>query len=169
MMPTMPIPPTKHRRNGAVIILVLLAGLLLGLLPLCAPVAQAQQYHVDQASSTALTKYLHRHRLPLVGGQVLRTDSGSPKLVLYGYVATESGRGDAERKAARYLGLTDVPVTNSIRFKPSINAAGAQPGSGLGAQSQPAPNSNQKWNNAMEGIYKHGAQPLPSPGVPVLP
>ncbi|HUY26443.1 MAG TPA: hypothetical protein VMV27_03400 [Candidatus Binataceae bacterium] len=161
----MPIPPTKHRRNGAVIIF----GLLLGLLPLRAPVAQAQQYHVDQASSTALTKYLHRHRLPLVGGQVLRTDSGTPKLVLYGFVATQSGRGDAERKAERYLGLTDVPVTNSIQIKPSINASGASPGSGPGAPSQPAPNSNQQWNNAMEGIYKNGAQPLPSPGVPVLP
>ncbi len=158
-MPTMPTSSPKHRRNRAAI-------LLTALLLIAAHAVHAQQYHVDQASSTALTKYLHRHRLPLVGAQVMRDEAGNPKVNLYGFVATDSGRADAERKAQRFLGVSEVPVTNSIQINPSINsqsAATAQPGSA------PAQNSNRQWNNAMQGIYKNGAQPLPSPGVPVLP
>jgi hypothetical protein len=155
----MPTLSKKYRRNLTVIMLALLSLI-------AANRVHAQQYHVDQASSTALTKYLHRHRLPLVGAQVLRNDDGNPKVSLYGFVAADSGRADAERKVDRFLGLTDVPVTNSIQVNPSINAQGA---GAAAPDSTPAPNSNRQWNNAMQGIYKNGAQPLPSPGVPVLP
>lgn len=129
-----------------------------------ASAVRAQQYHVDEDSSTALTKYLHKHRLPLVGAQVQRDDAGDPQVHLYGFVATDAGRADAERKAKRFLGVTGVPITNSIQVNPSINSNGAA--AGTPPVSAPAQNSNQQWNNAMQGIYKNGAQPLPSPGQP---
>ena len=134
-----------------------------------ATAVHAQQFHVDQASSTALTKYLHRHRLPLVGAQVLRTDTGTPKVNLYGYVAADAGRNDAERKARRFLGVSGVPIANSIQVNPALNTADAGNSPPSGSANAPGENSNQQWNNAMEGIYKNGAQPLPSPGAPVLP
>ncbi|MGC1677556.1 MAG: hypothetical protein WA740_08485 [Candidatus Binataceae bacterium] len=131
----------------------------------------AQQYHVDQGSSAALTKYLHRHRLPLVGAQVRRDDAGDPQVHLYGFVATDAGKADAERKAQRYLGVAGVPITNSIQINPSINSHGANAGadSSPDAANAPAQNSNSQWNNAMQGIYKNGAQPLPSNGSPGQP
>lgn len=133
---------------------------------LAASAVHAQQYHVDKASSTALTKYLHRHRLPLVGAQVQRDDAGDPQVHLYGFAATDAGRADAERKAERFLGAAGVPVTDSIQVNPSINsdAAATDADTLPDAANTPAQNSNQQWNHAMEGIYKNGAQPLPSNG-----
>lgn len=136
-----------------------------------ASAVHAQQYHVDQGSSAALTKYLHKHRLPLVGAQVQRDDAGDPQVHLYGFVATDAGKADAERKAQRYLGVTGVPITNSIQINPSINSRGANAGADTSpnAANTPAQGSNSQWNKAMQGIYKNGAQPLPSNGSPVLP
>lgn len=139
---------------------------------LAASAGHAQQYHVDQDTSAALTKYLHHHRLPLVGAQVQRDDAGDPQVRLYGFVATDAGKADAERKAKRFLGVTGVPITNSIQVNPSINshgASGAAADTSPDSTSAPAQNSNQQWNNAMQGIYKDGAQPLPSSGSPVQP
>jgi hypothetical protein len=140
----------------------ILIGAIFSIL-LAASAVHAQQYHVDQDSSAALTKYLHKHRLPLVGAQVQRDDAGDPEVHLYGFVATDAGRADAERKAKRFLGVMGVPITNSIQVNPSINSNGA---AATPPSSAPAQNSNQQWNNAMQGIYKDGAQPLPSPGQP---
>jgi len=140
---------------------------------LAASAVHAQQYHVDQDTSAALTKYLHHHRLPLVGAQVQRDDAGDPQVHLFGFVATHAGKADAERKAKRFLGVTGVPITNSIQVNPSINSDGADGGAAADTSpdsaNTPAQNSNQQWNNAMQGIYKNGAQPLPSTGGPVQP
>jgi len=139
---------------------------------LAATAVQAQQYHVDQDSSAALTKYLHKHRLPLVGAQVQRDDSGDPQVHLYGFVATDAGKSDAERKSQRFLGVAGIPITNSIQVNPSINSHGADGGAAAtspGAANAPAQGSNSQWNNAMQGIYKNGAQPLPSNGSPGQP
>ncbi|MHB8383487.1 MAG: hypothetical protein ACYDC3_14265 [Candidatus Binataceae bacterium] len=125
----------------------------------------AQQYHVDEASSTALTKYLHRHRLPLVGAQVRRTDAGVPKVNLYGFVASDADRAEAEIKVQRYLAVKGVLITDSIQINPSIKSGSAATSQGAA----PAQNSNQQWNHAMEGIYKDGAQPLPAAGAPGQP
>lgn len=137
---------------------------------LTASAVRAQQYHVDQDTSAALTKYLHKHRLPLVGAQVQRDDAGDPQVHLYGFVATDAGKADAERKAKRFLGVTGVPITNSIQINPSINSHGANGAAADASPDSAAPtNSNQQWNNAMQGIYKNGAQPLPSNGSPGQP
>ncbi len=137
---------------------------------LVASIVHAQQYHVDQDTSAALTKYLHHHRLPLVGAQVQRDDAGDPRVHLFGFVATDAGKVDAERKAKRFLGVSGVPITNSIQVNPSINSHGANGGAADASRGAAAPpNSNQQWNNAMQGIYKNGAQPLPSTGSPGQP
>ncbi len=131
---------------------------------LAATIASGQSYHIDQSTSANLTRYLHQHRLPLVGAQVLRTDDGNPKLLLYGFVATEFGKRDAQKKATQFLGVPGIPVVNSMQVNPSI---AHKPGSGAsplspGSGSEET-NPNGQWNRAMEGIYKNGAQPLPSP------
>lgn len=148
--------PSRCRRNIVPVIL----GLLVFSIFLAAGAVHAQQYHVDEASSTALTKYLHRHRLPLVGAQVRRTEGGVPKVNLYGFVGTDADRAEAEIKVQRFLAVKGVLITDSIQIKPSIDAGSAA------ASPTPAQNSNRQWNRAMQGIYKDGAQPLPAPGQP---
>jgi hypothetical protein len=127
--------------------------------------ALAQQYQVDDAASKALTQYLHHHRLPLVGAQVFTTASGERKLLLYGYVATDFGKRDAERKALKFLGDSSMATTNSIKVNPSIvNGGGKQP-SGSGS----VRDTNDEWNKVMMGIYRNGLQPLPQPGAQPQP
>jgi hypothetical protein len=83
-------------------------------------VAGAQAADVDQATSQALTAYLKQHRLPLVGAQVIKDNSGGRRLVLYGFVATDQGKTDAEQKAIGYLG-TPVPVVDDrLLVKPEL-------------------------------------------------
>ena len=53
-------------------------------------------------TSARLTKYLHKNRLPMVGAQVSNTSAGH-QLMLYGFVATDFGKGDAVTKSKRYL------------------------------------------------------------------
>lgn len=83
-------------------------------------VARAQAADVDQATSEALTAYLKQHRLPLVGAQVIKDNGGGRRLVLYGFVATDEGKIDAEQKAIGYLG-TPVPVVDDrLLVKPEL-------------------------------------------------
>lgn len=82
--------------------------------------ALAQQYTVDAGQSKALTSYLRRHRLPLVGAQVLKSANGGERLLLYGFVATSHGKSDAQRKALAYLRVGGIPVENRIAVRPEI-------------------------------------------------
>ncbi len=66
--------------------------------------ALAQDFTVDSAASDALTNYLRQNRLPLVGAQIGKAPAGARRLVLYGYVATQQGKSDAESKAVAYMG-----------------------------------------------------------------
>jgi hypothetical protein len=90
--------------------------------------ALAQDYTVDSAASEALTNYLRQHRLPLVGAQIGAAPAGARRLVLYGYVATPFGKGDAESKALAFVGAPRPEVVNRIVIKPEI----AKMKSGLG-------------------------------------
>jgi len=76
--------------------------------------------HVDQAQSQALTDYLKTHHLPLVGAQVLAAAGGERQVILFGYVATDYGKGDAESKARRYINNSTVTVDNRIKIEPSL-------------------------------------------------
>ncbi|HUA35572.1 MAG TPA: hypothetical protein VMA09_18325 [Candidatus Binataceae bacterium] len=87
----------------AAIVMIVLAG-----------TALAEHYTRDDASSQALTKHLHKHRLPMVGAQVLDGDDGSRQVILYGFVATDQGRYHAEQRARAYLGTQEITVDNRI-------------------------------------------------------
>lgn len=74
----------------------------------------------DADSSSALTTYLHKHRLPLVGGQVLSNSNGPQQVVLYGFCATDFGKSDAEAKARAFLQLPDIAIVNHIEVHPEL-------------------------------------------------
>jgi hypothetical protein len=82
--------------------------------------APLKDAHVDKAQSKALTDYLKTHHLPLVGAQVLAAADGERQVILFGYVATDYGKGDAESKARRYVNDPEVTVDNRIRIEPSL-------------------------------------------------
>ena len=78
----------------------------------------------DSSQSGALTDYLKTHRLPLVGAQVLNNSSGVHQVILYGFVATQFGKQDAEAKARQFLGDPTVEVVNRIDVRPELLASG---------------------------------------------
>jgi hypothetical protein len=91
----------------------------------------AQGYVADPGASTALTDYLKKHRLPLVGAQVLRNPSdGSRIVVLYGFVGSDFGKSDAQRKAEDYINDASVDVDNRIRVNPELLSAGSSSSTG---------------------------------------
>ncbi len=91
------------------------------------PLKNAQ---VNQAQSQALTNYLKAHHLPLVGAQVLNAPDGQRQVILFGFVATDYGKGDAESKTRRYINDPAVTVDNRIKIEPSLaNAKAANSGS----------------------------------------
>jgi hypothetical protein len=101
--------------------------------------AIAEDFTVDTAASEALTNYLRQKRLPLVGAQIGTASAGARRLVLYGYVATQIGKSDAESKAVAYLGSPRPEVVNRIVIRPEIAkmksgaANGSQNNSGAGS------------------------------------
>src|SRR5260370_12078767 len=105
----------RTMRLGARCVIAIMAALFLSAAP-----AMAQQYTVDRKTSDALSAYLKDNRLPLVGAQVLRDTIGTRRLVLYGYVATQLGKDDAEQKAVKYLNSPGIQLTNRIPINPEI-------------------------------------------------
>lgn len=138
-------------------------------------IAAAQNLQVDQYASKRVTHYLHKHRLPLVGAQVVDNNDGTREMHLYGFTATAFGKQDAEQKALKYIGDPTIKIVNSIQIDPSIENMRPLPDDGGGvpaAAETPVPppaNSNNSWNSAIDNIYKNGAQPLPQPSGPLIP
>jgi hypothetical protein len=75
---------------------------------------------VDQNQSAALTNYLKSHRLPLVGARVLQAPGGERQVMLYGFVATQYGKNDAEAKVHTYINDPSVTVDNRIKIEPQL-------------------------------------------------
>ena len=138
----------------------------------------AQSTGVDTATSARLTKYLHNHRLPMVGAQISNTDSGR-QLMLYGYVATDFGKDDAVTKSKTYLHDSSIAVTNNIRVNPQLKHLRSAPPSDEGA-SDPMGNSGATpppradWENTFDYTLRSGgvtpsndpALRMPAPGGP---
>jgi hypothetical protein len=82
---------------------------------------------VDKSQSSALTDYLKSHRLPLVGARVLVSPSGQRQLMLYGFVASEYGKDDAEAKARKYLNDPGIGVDNQIKVQPQLANSTSNP------------------------------------------
>src|SRR5271169_6861010 len=126
---------------------------------LAAGSAGAQSGNVDQGTSSKLTKYLHAHRLPMVGGQVSNTPSGR-KLMLYGYVATDFGKQDAVTKSKQYLNDSTISVVNNIRVNPQLKHTQRPPPlnnslpSEVGDSSPMPPRAD--WENTFDNTLRSG-------------
>jgi hypothetical protein len=83
---------------------------------------------IDSPQSQGLTDYLRHHSLPLVGAQVVTSSSGGKQVILYGFVASDFGKTDAEQKARHYLNDPRLVVDN--RIKVSSELAGGKSSTG---------------------------------------
>ncbi|MDO8434236.1 MAG: hypothetical protein Q7S58_17690 [Candidatus Binatus sp.] len=75
---------------------------------------------IDSSQSQALSDYLKHHSLPLVGAQVVSSPSGGRQAILFGFVATDFGKSDAEQKARNYLKDPTLVVDNRIKVSPEL-------------------------------------------------
>ncbi len=103
-----------------------------GALPPPSPAGTVVGGTVDQAQSRSLSDYLKAHQLPLVTGQVVTSPAGKQQVILFGYVASEYGKSDAEQKARRFLNDQQVLVDNRITISPDL-ASGENNGSSNGS------------------------------------
>ncbi len=111
---------------------------------------------VDKDASLALTAHLKRNRLPLVGAQMLRNPStGQRAVVLYGFVATDRGKSDAQRQAEDYVNDPVVDVQNRVIVNPQLLASGGASGAS-GANAAAANNAAAaQAANAMPGVQSY--------------
>ena len=138
--------------------------------------AAAQSSSVDKNTSAKLTKYLHNHRLPMVGAQVSNTDSGR-QLMLYGFVATDFGKDDAVTKSRAYLHDLTIAVVNNIRVNPQLKRMKRPPSDedasgAMNSGMSPPPRAD--WENTFDNTLRAGgaspsndpALKMPAPGGP---
>ena len=91
---------------------------------------------IDSPQSQGLSDYLKHHSLPLVGAQVVTSPSGGKQVILFGFVASEFGKTDAEQKARHYLKDSSLVVDNRIKISPELaGSAGTSGSTGKGASS----------------------------------
>jgi hypothetical protein len=67
-----------------------------------------------------VSDYLHANRLPLVEARTIVTASGERSELLYGYVATDVGRLDAEEHTQDFIDDPDVPIIDRIVVRPEL-------------------------------------------------
>src|SRR5579863_6851032 len=91
---------------------------------------------IDSPQSQGLSDYLKRHQLPLVGAQVVTSPSGGRQVILFGFVASDFGKSDAEEKTRHYLKDQSVVVDNRIKISPAL-AGGASGGAGSAVAGAP--------------------------------
>jgi len=84
---------------------------------------------IDSPQSRGLSDYLKHHSLPLVGAQVVTSSSGGKQVILFGFVASDFGKTDAEQKARHYLKDPSLVVDNRIKISPELAGSGGIPGS----------------------------------------
>jgi hypothetical protein len=72
------------------------------------------------STADALSSYLHDHRLPLVEARLMTDALGFRTLVLYGFVATDFGRSDAEAQSRRFLKDAEIMIDNRIKVRPEL-------------------------------------------------
>jgi hypothetical protein len=90
----------------------------------------------SDGSMEALTAFLHDNRLPLVEARMVTNDRGERSLMLYGFVATDYGKRDAEDEARDFMDDPDFPVINRIKVKPELLTLGKPDGSDPGTDAQ---------------------------------
>ena len=88
--------------------------LLVGTTSICAAAG------ADGSVSDPVSDYLHVNRLPLVEARTIVTASGERSELLYGYVATDVGRLDAEEQTQDFIDDPDVPIIDRIVVRPEL-------------------------------------------------
>ena len=135
------------------------------------PSARAQEYTVDSSASESLTNFFKQNRLPLVGAQVGKDAAGDRRLVLYGYVATQQGKSDAESKAIAFLGAP-AQIVDRIILQPEIaNMHRKDAGDGAGDQAlgsvteyagaSAGNSSGQSFDQVFDAIQRYGVKNPP--------
>ena len=127
--------------------------------------ARAQQYSVDRRASKALTADLRKNHLPLVGAQVMTAGGNQRRLVLYGFVASELGKEDAQKKAMQYLATPGIEVINRITVRPEI-ANLKEPPQDV-EQASPAPaqgGAAMTLDQILDEIERYGVKAAPGEG-----
>jgi hypothetical protein len=94
---------------------------------------------IDSPQSQGLSDYLKHHSLPLVSAQVVTSPSGGKQAILFGFVASDFGKTDAEQKARHYLKDSSLVVDNRIKISPEL--AGGHGGSGSTSNALPPSNA----------------------------
>ncbi len=94
---------------------------------------------IDSAQSQGVSDYLKHHSLPLVGAQVVTSASGGKQVILFGFVASDFGKTDAEQKARHYLKDSSLVVDNRIKISPEL--AGSRSSSGSTVNGVPSANA----------------------------
>jgi hypothetical protein len=94
---------------------------------------------IDSAQSQGLSEYFNHHSLPLVGAQVVTSPSGGKQVILFGFVASDFGKTDAEQKARHYLKDPTLVVDNRIKVSPEL--AGGKGSSGSTVNGVPSANA----------------------------
>lgn len=155
---------TALTRLAAAIVTALLA------IGIAAGHARAQDYAVDTQLSDGLTTELRSHLLPLVGAQVGKNPAGARRVVLYGYVATEKGKSDAEKRTLAYLGSPPPEIVDHIVIQPEIAKLrphrDATGGPALGTASDYAGSSGgalqgETFDQVYRQIQSYGVHPIP--------
>lgn len=97
----------------------------------------------NDASSDPLSDYLHANRLPLVEARTMTDSNGQRSVLLYGYVATDFGKRDAEEQTRDFLDDPDIAITNRIVVRPELLTLGNSNNSGAGASSTQTTDDNE--------------------------
>jgi len=116
---------------------------------------------IDSPQSQGLSDYLKHHSLPLVGAQVVTSTSGGKQVILFGFVASEFGKTDAEQKARHYLNDPSLVVDNRIKVSPELAGNGGSSGARKSGGLDPygASGSIQDYqNNEPPGAQAYQAQ-----------
>ena len=131
------------------------------LLPMRLGAALAQDYMVDRVASDELSDFLRKNRLPLVGAQLLKAPDGHERLMLYGFVATDFGKGDAEKKALAHLGGSGIVVENRIVVRPEIGKLKSHRSPPAASGAPASDSGNLSFDRVIDDIQRFGVKSPP--------
>ncbi len=101
-----------------------------------------------ETSFNTLSAYLHRNRLPLVEARMITGEGGERSVMLYGFVATDYGKRDAEDQARDFLDDPDIEIINRIKVRPELLTLGTRQDSPDTQNSAESPNRSGTDNGA---------------------
>jgi hypothetical protein len=129
--------------------LVLLIALMVVVTGVPIPVQAA-----PDPDSAALTEYLHNHKLPAVGAQITVGEDGARTVMLYGFVATQRGYENAEKRTRSFLNDPYVRIVNRIKIEPELLALGKS-----GSQAATSGDTGQSAGNAPPAVADNTPPP----------